>query len=84
LKRRANIIIYMEILALLREEARGPTRLAQACNLSFDRLIAFIKLLEAKNLVRSDLQDGHELYYITTDGNQLYQDWMKVWEKLSV
>ena len=72
----------MELLALLKEEPRVPTRLAQACNVPFDRLVGYLGVLESKGLVKRNMQGSHEIYQTTDAGRQLYADWQKVWEKL--
>jgi predicted transcriptional regulator len=83
LKRRPNILIYMEILDLLLDGPKGPTRLGQAMGLNFNKLLEFASFLDTKGLIRREEQDGHELYFITQQGVQLNQDWKRVWNKLA-
>jgi predicted transcriptional regulator len=83
LKRRPSILIYMEILDLLLDGPRGPSRLAQAMGLNFNKFLEFATFLKAKELIRSEVQDGHELYFITQQGSELNQDWKKVWNRLA-
>ncbi len=84
MRRRPNIIIYMEILAQLRDGAKGPTRLAQATGLNFDKLLEFANLLESRRLIKKELQGVHELYSITPDGYQLHEDWGKFFDRLNM
>jgi predicted transcriptional regulator len=83
LKRRPNILIYMEILDLLLDGPKGPSRLSQAMGLNFYKFLEFASFLKTKELIRSEEQDGHELYFITQQGVQLNQDWKRVWNKLA-
>jgi predicted transcriptional regulator len=82
LKRREGTTFYMEILAALSEEARGPTRLAQACNVNYARIQNFTAPLEAKGLIRRESRDGQEVFVITEQGYALYRDWLEVWRRL--
>jgi predicted transcriptional regulator len=83
LKRRPNILIYMETLDLLLEGPKGPSRLSQAMGLNFYKFLEFASFLRTKGLVRSELQDGHEVYFITQQGADLNADWKKVWSRLA-
>lgn len=83
MKRRPNILIYMEILDLLLDGPKGPSRLSQAMGLNFYKFLEFASFLKTKELIRSEEQDGHELYFITQQGVQLNQDWKRVWNKLA-
>lgn len=73
----------MEILSVLREGPKGPTRLAQAVGLSFDAFVEYAKDVESRGFVAKSVSDGHELYSISPDGQQLLSDWQKVWERIS-
>jgi predicted transcriptional regulator len=68
----------MEMLGLLLEGPRGPTRLAQALGLSYDRFQKFADTLEKKKFVVKESEESHEVYRITAEGLQLHQDWRKV------
>ena len=83
MKRRPNILIYMEILDLLLDGAKGPSRLSQAMGLNFNKFLEFVSFLKAKELIRSEVQDGHELYFITQQGLELNNDWKRVWNRLA-
>jgi predicted transcriptional regulator len=83
LKRRPNVLIYMEILDLLLDGPRGPTRLSQAMGLNFNKFLEFATFLKARELIRSEDQEGHELYFITQKGFELNNDWKKVWNTLA-
>jgi len=82
LKRRPNILIYMEILNLLLDGPRGPTRLGQAMGMNYPKFMEFAGFLESRKLVRRGEQDGHEVYYITPEGAEVRRDWEKVWGKI--
>jgi predicted transcriptional regulator len=83
LKKRERILIIMEILSILREGPRGPTRLAQAVGLSFDAFVEYAKEIESRRFMTKSIVDGHEMYSISQEGNQLLFDWQKVWDKIS-
>ncbi len=82
MKRRPNILIYMEILALLHDGPRGPTRLAQALGLNFDKLLEFTAYLESKHVIRKEVRDGHDMFFITPEGVETRQHWREVWKTL--
>ncbi|MDA4117556.1 MAG: hypothetical protein OK455_04350 [Thaumarchaeota archaeon] len=83
MKKRERILILMEILSILREGPRGPTRLAQSLGVSFDAFIEYVKEVETKGFVTKSVIEGHEVYVISPSGKQLLLDWQKVWEKIS-
>lgn len=83
MKRRPNILIYMEILDLLLDGPKGPSRLSQAMGLNFYKFLEFASFLKSKQLIRSEDQEGHEMYFITPQGNELNQDWKRVWNRLA-
>jgi predicted transcriptional regulator len=83
LKKRERILILMEILSILREGPRGPTRLAQSLGVSFDAFIEYVKEVETKGFVTKSVIEGREVYVISPNGKQLLLDWQKVWEKIS-
>jgi predicted transcriptional regulator len=83
LKKRERILILMEILSILREGPRGPTRLAQAVGVSFDAFAEYVKEIESRRFVTKSAVEGHEVYMISQEGKQLLLDWQKVWEKIS-
>ena len=73
----------MEILSILREGPKGPTRLAQAVGLSFDAFVEYAKDIESRRFMTKSLIEGHELYTISPQGNELLLDWQRVWERIS-
>ena len=83
MKKRERILILMEILSILREGPRGPTRLAQSVGLSFDVFMDYAKDIESRRFVTKSVVEGHEVYMISPEGNQLLLDWQKVWDKIS-
>lgn len=82
LKRRSDILIKMQILEEVRREPRGPTRLAQAVNLSFDKCVPYLQSLEAKGFITKGSTEGREVYQITPAGIDTFLEWEKLWEKL--
>jgi predicted transcriptional regulator len=82
LKHRPRVVIYVEILAELRERPSGRTRLSRAANLSYDKCVEILRELEAKGLVRKDSEEGHDVYRTTPEGYQVVEDWNKLWGKL--
>ena len=51
--------------------------------LNFNKFLEFASFLKSKQLIRSEEREGHELYFITTQGNELNQDWKRVWNRLA-
>lgn len=82
LKHRPRVVIYMEILAELRERPSGPTRISRVVNLSYDTCLDILRELEGKRLAVKATQDGHDLYSTTPDGYRVVDDWNKLWERL--
>jgi len=82
LKKREPILIHMEILASLFASPKGPTRLAQACNVNYGRIANFTRQLHEKGLIRSDVVDGQEVFSISDEGYRVYTDWLGIWRKL--
>ncbi len=82
MKRRSDIFIYMKILALLLDGPRGPTSLAQGAGLNYDKFLDFASFLESRQFIRKELQEGHELFYITNKGVEFHEDLTRVAEKL--
>lgn len=83
MKRRPNVLIYMEILDLLLDGPKGPTRLAQAMGLNFNKFLEFATFLKDKELIKLEVEDGHELYHVTQQGVELNNDWKRVWNRLA-
>jgi predicted transcriptional regulator len=82
LKRRPDIVILMDILADLLEGPKIPTRIAQACNLSYDNFLKWANILESRGLVSRSAGQSHEVYVLTSDGQRVYQDFKKVMDRL--
>jgi hypothetical protein len=51
--------------------------------LNFYKFLEFASFLKSKELVRSEEQEGHELYFITQEWTELNHDWKRVWNKLA-
>ena len=81
-KRRDDLVILMDILGNLLEGPKGPTRLSQACNLTFDTMIKFIGILAQRGFIRVSTEDGHDLYSISPDGAEVFRQYRKFWETL--
>ena len=81
MKRRSNVVIDMEILALLLDGPKGPSRLSQALGLNFNKFLEFATFLESKRFVRKEVQEGHEMYYVTLEGVEVYQVWDAFYKK---
>ncbi len=81
MKRRSDIFIYMKILALLLDGPRGPTSLAQGAGVNYNKFLEFANF-ESKLFIRKELQEGHELFYITSAGVEFHEDLTRVVEKL--
>jgi predicted transcriptional regulator len=72
----------MEILASLFDSPKGPTRLAQACNLNYTRIGSFVGPLVEKGLIRPGMTEGQEVFSITEEGYKVYRDWLEIWRRL--
>jgi len=73
----------MEILSSLRAGSKGPTRLAQATGLSFDKFAEIATVLESRRFILKATREGQSVYVITPDGSELLQDWERIWTKIS-
>jgi len=82
LKRRSNVIIYMQLLRLLLDGPRGPSRLQQALGLNYPKFIEFADYLESRQLIRTEYEGEHQLYYVTPAGVEAHRGWRQVEEKL--
>ena len=81
MKRRPNTVINMEILGLLLEGPKGPSRLSQALNLNFNKFLDFAVFLESRHFIRRETQEGHDLYFVTPEGVEVYRIWTDFWTK---
>lgn len=82
MKRRANVIIYMQLLRLLLEGPRGPSRLQQALGLNYPKFIEFAEFLESRQLIRRETKDEHEFYSLTAAGIEAHRKWRGLEEAL--
>ncbi len=82
MKKREAVLIYMELLSSLLDGPKGPTRLAQACNVNYGRIEGFTGPLLRKGLIRSAATDGQETFSITEEGARVYEEWLGIWRKL--
>ena len=83
MKKRERILIQMEILSVLLEGPKGPTRLAQTVGISFDALTDYTRDMESRAFVVKSVSEGHEFYSVSPEGKQLLSDWQRVWERIS-
>ena len=70
----------MRILEEVRREPRGPTRLAQAVNMAFDKCLPHITTLEQKGFITKTNVEGRDKYSITQAGVDLHQSFRRFWE----
>lgn len=81
-KRRADLVIFMDILGNLLDGPKGPTRLAQACNLDFETMSKFVAILLQRGLVSSIIEENRERFSITQAGVQIHRQYRGFWEVL--
>jgi predicted transcriptional regulator len=74
----------MQLLELMIREPRGPTRLAQAANLNYQKCDESLAVLVANQLADRDVQDGHEVYSATLKGKTLFIRWNEIFEGLNL
>jgi len=84
LKRRPNIFILMQLLELMIQEPRGPTRLAQAANLNYRKCEEFLGILSSNQLVTKEISDGRDTFSATQKGRDIYWRWVKFFEDVKV
>lgn len=84
MKHRSNVFIIMWILELLMEEPRGPTRVAQAANLNYQKCVEYLGMLSANQFVGKDIQEGHEIYSTTAKGRDVFVRWNGIFEELKL
>lgn len=84
LKRRADILIQMELLELMIRGPRGPTRLAQAANLNYQRCEEILSSLIARQLILKTIGEGRETYSATPKGIELFMRWERFYEELNL
>ena len=82
MKNRSTVVICWEVLKALSSGPLGPSRLARATNVPFDRLAEYAGPLLAKGLIRVDSSGGRDVYSITPEGMQVLGDLDKALPKL--
>ena len=82
MKYRPRTRAYMDILATLRDGPRPPTRIAQAANIHYPRLVEHLALLENSKLVARRTEEGRELFGITQDGLRTLEEWQRIDNRL--
>jgi predicted transcriptional regulator len=82
LDKREPSAIYIDILANLMDGPKGPTRLAQACNINYGRLAGFTDKMVEKGLIRRETLDQQEVLAATEDGCELYHKWSELRKSL--
>jgi len=81
-KRRADLVIFMDILGNLLDGPKGPTRLAQACNMDFETMAKFVGILIERGLIQASTEDSREVYSIMPPGVEIHRQYRKFWEAL--
>lgn len=84
MKSRSAFVTYMEILGALAEGPRLPTKLAQACNINYARLLEFTAQLEAKGYVQKGIIDGHEVFSVTGEGLRIHGEFETLRSKFAI
>ena len=80
MEKRSGLVIMMGILEQLRREPRGPTRIAQAANVAFDKCVPYLDTLERKGLISKSDRDGRDVYSVTQAGIDTFLDWQRFYE----
>lgn len=81
MKHRSDLVIRMLILELLRREPRGPTRIAQGVNMSYDKCVPHLQWLEQRGFIERGAIEGGEGRKITQRGNEFFLDYQRLYEK---
>lgn len=72
--KRTRIEILIDILETLAHDPTNPTRLATLVNMSYDRLKAIVKELEAKGVIRSVKDEKFTVLELTPKGIELLRE----------
>lgn len=72
------------MLAILIEGPRGPTRLAQACNVNYGRVSGFLEKLLEKGLIRKETVGEQEVFAVTDEGYEAYRLWGEIRRRMPV
>ena len=75
MNRRSETVVNMELLALLLEGPRGPSRICQALNLNFNKFLEMATYQESKGFIRREADGAREVYFVTDKGRDLYNKW---------
>jgi len=84
LDKREPSAIYIDILANLMDGPKGPTRLAQACNINYGRLAGFTDKMLERGLIRREAAGQQEVYAATEVGCEVYHKWSELRKDLPV
>ncbi len=82
MRHRPRVVIYVEILAELRERPSGRTRISRVANLSYDKCVEILRELESRGLVVKTSHEGHDTYSTSQAGSQIVDDWNRLWVRL--
>ena len=74
----------MHIVELLIQEPRGPSRLAQAANLNYKKCDEYLAVLLGSQLVGVEVSEGHETYFATLKGKDVFLRWERIFEDLKL
>jgi predicted transcriptional regulator len=71
LKNRDTTVICWGLLRAMASGPQNPTRLARVSNVPYDRLPEYLGLLKARDLVKVEQSEGHEMYSVTPQGMEV-------------
>ena len=78
------MFILMQLLNLMIQEPRGPSRLAQAANLNYKKCDEFLQVLLTNQLAGTEVREGHETYFATLKGKDVFLRWDRIFEDLKL
>jgi len=79
--RRNKLEMAMEILAALREGPLNRSRLAQRCNINYDRLDEELDPMKAVGWIAMTTAGGHDVHSLTQQGLQKYLAYEVLWNE---
>jgi predicted transcriptional regulator len=76
--------VYLEILGALKEQPRLKTRLAQIANINLARIDEdYLDSLVNAGLVKKEKIESHDVFAITAEGGQAWEDLYRIQKKLN-
>ena len=70
-KKRSKLEIYLEILRMINEGEKKPTRIMYRTNISWFRCCQFLKSMVSQNLIKEASQNKRKEYAITEKGQKV-------------